>query len=111
MGAGQAAALWPGVSRYGGALAAARALGVPRERADALAREAAGPVLLGASALKALRLARRADRPPLAPLALAAAASFASTLAAGRAGVRPRGPLWPYAAYRIALAAAVGSRR
>jgi undecaprenyl-diphosphatase len=42
------------------------------------------------------------------PLALGAAAAFASTLAIARAiGIERRGPLWPWAAWRAALAGAI----
>jgi undecaprenyl-diphosphatase len=42
------------------------------------------------------------------PLALGAAAAFVSTLATARAiGIERRGPLWPWAAWRAALAGAI----
>jgi undecaprenyl-diphosphatase len=106
LGLAQAAALVPGVSRSGATLAAARARGFARADASRLSWEVALPVLLGASGLKAWRLrdgVRRAR-----PLALGAGAAFASTLAtAGAIGLERRGPLWPWAAWRAGLAAAV----
>jgi hypothetical protein len=66
-------------------------------------------VLFGAGALKTVRLARARDRgTPLRPLLYGAAAAFASTLGtARRIGIARRRPLWPWAAWRAALAAAV----
>ena len=62
LGAAQAAALVPGVSRSGATLAAARALGYSRAEASELSFGVAGPVLIGATALKAWRGRRTADR-------------------------------------------------
>ncbi len=59
LGLAQAAALVPGVSRTGATLAAARALGFSRPEASTLSFGVAGPVLAGATALKAWRIARR----------------------------------------------------
>jgi undecaprenyl-diphosphatase len=107
LGLAQAAALIPGVSRSGATLAAARARGFSRPDASRLSWEVALPVLLGASGLKAWRL-RATGTVPVAPLALAAGAAFASTLATARAvGLERRAPLWPWAAYRAGLAAAI----
>jgi undecaprenyl-diphosphatase len=109
LGVAQAAALAPGVSRAGATLAAARLRGFTPAAAGALSREAALPVLAGASALKALRVAQR--RPPravLARLALAASAAAVSTAAALRlAPATARVPPVAWAAYRAALAAAL----
>jgi undecaprenyl-diphosphatase len=106
LGLAQAAALVPGVSRSGATLAAARALGFSRADASRLSWEVALPVLLGASGLKAWRL-RRTSRGTV-PLYVGAAAAFASTLAtAGAIGVERRAPLWPWAAWRAGLAAAI----
>jgi undecaprenyl-diphosphatase len=105
LGIAQACALAPGVSRNGATLTAARLRGFARADANALSRHVALPVIAGATALKSVRLARR-GLPPGAALGLAAgtAAAFVSTLA-GRRLVRDDRALWPYAAYRIALAA------
>jgi undecaprenyl-diphosphatase len=106
LGLAQAAALVPGVSRHGAALAAARARGFTRPAAHAISREAGRPVLLGATVLK-LATARG----PLAPLTAGAAASWLSTRVALRAlPAATRAPLWPYAAYRAGLAAAIMRR-
>jgi len=111
LGAAQAAALVPGVSRNGATLAAARARGFARPDASRLSWEAALPVLAGASGLKAVRVARahgHGHPPALRPLAVAVLAAFASTLvAARRIGIERRGPLWPWAAWRAALALAI----
>jgi undecaprenyl-diphosphatase len=127
LGLAQAAALVPGVSRHGAALTALRLRGFSRARAHALSREASKPVLGGAAALKAIRFASRArgHGAPLGggapyggpsplreegiPLALAVAASALSTRLAARAlaGRGVSAPLWPFAVYRAALAAAV----
>lgn len=105
LGLAQAAALWPGVSRTGATLAAARALGYTRPDASRLAFGVAGPVLAGATALKAWRGRHAADR---GLLATGAAAAFAGTLAALRiAGLERRRPLWPFAAERALLAGAI----
>ncbi len=114
LGAGQAAALLPGVSRNGAAVAAARWRGYRRADANQLARIVALPVILGATALKAARMKRRGlDREVSVAIASGAAASFLSTLASQRLMLvtdRDRSP-WPFAAYRLALAGAVVVRR
>jgi undecaprenyl-diphosphatase len=109
LGFAQAAALWPGVSRTGATLAAARALGYDRPAASRLSFGVAGPVLAGATALKAWRGRRAADR---ALLGVGASAAFAGTRAALRVvGLERREPLWPYAAERALLAAAILAHR
>jgi undecaprenyl-diphosphatase len=113
LGVAQAAALVPGVSRNGATLTAARARCFTREHANLLSRTVALPVIVGASALKATRLRRRGVSPGLGrAMAAGVAASFASTLASQRLiGLVERDrALWPYAAYRLALAAVVGAR-
>ena len=113
VGLAQAAALVPGVSRHGATLAALRARGFRRVAAHAISREAAKPVLAGATVLKAIRFAQRvrsgdtAGEGEAATLAAAVASSAVSTLVAKRAlaGRGVRAPLWPYAVYRGVLAA------
>jgi len=110
LGVAQAAALAPGVSRNGVTLAAARWRGFSRDQANLLSRTIALPIIVGASTLKGARLARRGTPPELRrSLAIGVAASFASTLASqGLIGLVERDrALWPYAAYRVGLAAAV----
>jgi undecaprenyl-diphosphatase len=113
LGAAQACALIPGISRNGATLAAARARGFTREDANRLSRHAALPVIAGATALKGWRLKRRGLPPGTGlPFAAGAAAAFASTLGSTwliRQVERDRS-LLPYAAYRVALAALVGRR-
>lgn len=113
LGVAQAAALVPGVSRTGATLAAARWRRFTRGEADLLSRTVAVPVILGAAALRAARLRRRGlGRGAWRGVAVGGAAAFASTLASQRLiarASRDRSP-WPYAAYRICLAAAVALR-
>lgn len=113
LGVAQACALWPGVSRNGATLVAARLRGFGRDDANVLSRHVALPVIAGATALKGYRLARR-GLPPRTALAFAAgtAAAFASTLASARIvrSVDRGHSLLPYAAYRTALAALVARR-
>jgi undecaprenyl-diphosphatase len=113
LGLGQAAALIPGVSRNGATLAAARWRGFTREHANFLSRTVALPVIVGATVLKGVRMRRRGMPPAFREsLALGTAASFASTMLSQgliRLVERDRA-LWPYAAYRIALAAVVVGR-
>jgi undecaprenyl-diphosphatase len=110
LGIAQAAALAPGVSRNGITLAAARWRGFSRDQANLLSRTIALPIIVGATVLKGVRLRRRGAAPELRrSMALGVAASFASTLASQqliRLVERDRA-LWPYAAYRVALAAAI----
>jgi undecaprenyl-diphosphatase len=113
LGVAQAAALAPGVSRNGITLAAARWRRFSRDQANLLSRTIALPIIVGATALKGGRLARRGTTPELRrSLALGAGASFASTLASQRLIqlVERDRALWPYAAYRAALAAVVLAR-
>jgi undecaprenyl-diphosphatase len=110
LGIAQAAALAPGVSRNGVTLAAARWRRFSRDQANLLSRTVALPIIVGATILKGERLRRRGASPELRrSLAIGAAASFASTLASQRLiGLVERDrALWPYAAYRAALATAV----
>ena len=110
LGIAQAAALAPGVSRNGVTLAAARWRGFSRDQANLLSRTIALPIIVGATLLKGERLRRRGAAPELRrSMAIGVAASFASTLASQRLiGLVERDrALWPYAAYRVGLAAAV----
>jgi undecaprenyl-diphosphatase len=107
LGAAQALALMPGVSRSGATRAAARVRGFGRVDAAALSREVALPVLAGATALKGARLiARRPPRPTIAALGAGAAAAAASTAAALRLE-RAATPLTTWAAYRTVLATTI----
>ena len=113
LGVAQAAALVPGVSRNGATLTAARARRFTREHANLLSRTVALPVIVGATLLKGTRLRRRGVSPELGrAMAAGVGASFVSTLASQRLiGLVERDrALWPYAAYRLALAAVVGAR-
>jgi undecaprenyl-diphosphatase len=104
LGLAQACALWPGVSRLGLTLAAARARGFSRDAAFGLARSAGLPVVAGATVLKGVRLAQ--SPPPRAlrrPFAAGMAAALASTLAA--APLRRCTSVGVPAAERIVLAA------
>jgi undecaprenyl-diphosphatase len=110
LGLAQACALIPGVSRNGATLTAARARRFDREQANLLSRTVALPVILGAVALKGSRLAKRGVTPGTGQaLGIGGLAAFASTLASQRLirVVERDRALWPYSAYRIALAAAV----
>jgi undecaprenyl-diphosphatase len=110
LGIAQAAALAPGVSRNGITLAAARWRRFSRDQANLLSRTIALPIIVGATALKGVRLSRRGTSPELRrTMAIGVAASFASTLASQRLIklVERDRALWPYAAYRTGLAAAV----
>jgi undecaprenyl-diphosphatase len=98
LGAAQALALWPGVSRNGATLAAARLLGFAPDRANRVAREVGVPVTLGA-----LLVDRRLPAPRAAVASLAGAVTALPALRAVDRGA----PLWPWAAYRIGLALAV----
>jgi undecaprenyl-diphosphatase len=108
LGLAQACALFPGISRGGATLTAARLLRFRRADSHRLSREMALPVIAGAAALKAVRL--RAYPLPAQmrmPFLAGALASFASTLAAGRVLAPGERTLWLLAAYRIALGAAI----
>jgi undecaprenyl-diphosphatase len=113
LGFAQATALIPGVSRNGATLTAARARRFTREHSNLLSRTVALPVIVGATVLKGVRMRRR-GLPDEVGRAMAGgvAASFVSTLASQRliALVERDRALWPYAAYRILLAAAVAVR-
>jgi undecaprenyl-diphosphatase len=109
IGIGQAAALWPGVSRNGATLTAARLRRFRRDAANRLSRHAALPVIFGATGLKGMRLARRGVPAEIArPFAAGAAASFLSTLASARLvpWMDSRRSYTPFALYRIALGVA-----
>ncbi len=110
LGLAQATALAPGVSRNGITLAAARSRRFSRDQANLLSRTIALPIIVGATALKGTRLLRRGTSPSMRrSMAIGVAASFVSTLASQRLiGLVERDrALWPYAAYRAGLAAAV----
>lgn len=94
LGLAQAAALWPGVSRNGTTLAAARLLGFAPGQANRLSREVGAPVTAGAILLRR------------APVDAATLASAAGTLAAlPLVRIVDRGaPVWPWAAERAVLA-------
>jgi undecaprenyl-diphosphatase len=114
LGIAQASALAPGVSRNGATLIAARRRRFTRQQSNLLSRTVALPVIAGAALLKGVRLRKRGVEPGLArPMAIGVGAAFASTLASQgliRLIERDRA-LWPYAAYRLGLAALILRRR
>ena len=113
LGIAQATALAPGVSRNGATLAAARWRCFDREQANLLSRTVALPIITAAALLKGGRLRRRRIDPAVRKaFGIGVATSFASTLASQgliRQVERDRS-IWPYAAYRVALAGLVLSR-
>ena len=114
LGAAQACALIPGVSRNGATLAAARWRKFTREDANRLSRHVALPVIAGATLLKAVRLRRRGLPSQVrVSFAAGATASFLSTLGSTwviRQVERDRS-LLPYAIYRTLLASLALRRR
>jgi undecaprenyl-diphosphatase len=102
IGLAQACALVPGVSRNGATITAARLLGFRRDAAGSISREAALPVIAGATVLKLFRL--RTTRP-----APAYAAGFFAAFASGLGAARlvPRidrlRSYAPFGIYRVAL--------
>ena len=113
VGFAQAAALAPGVSRFGAALSAARLRGLSRSASLRLSLRAALPVTVAAGALKGTRLVK-GDLPSelLRPLAAAFAAALLSALASlPLLGLlERRAPLRALALYRIALGLSVLAR-
>jgi undecaprenyl-diphosphatase len=110
LGLAQASALAPGISRNGATLSAARYRRFTREHANLLSRTVALPVIVGAALLKGVRLHRRGIEPGLGRAMVAGVgASFVSTLASQKliSLVERDRALWPYAAYRVALASTV----
>lgn len=107
LGLAQALALFPGISRNGATLTAARAQGFTREAAQTLSWHVALPVLFGASALKGWRLVKHGAPKGFARLLVAGTgAAFLSTLACAPL-IFPRRQgraLLPFALYRCALA-------
>lgn len=106
IGAAQAFALAPGVSRNGATLTAARWRRFRRPDANVISRQIALPVIVGASALKGVRLASRELPPGIGTSMTAGAlAAFCSTLVSMRliAMLERSRSLLPYAAYRSAL--------
>jgi undecaprenyl-diphosphatase len=102
IGAAQACALVPGVSRNGATLTAARLLRFERRAANRISRHAALPIILAAAGLKGARLWRR-GLPQAIPVG--AGAAFVSTIAASPLirVVDGAGSYAPFAAYRVAL--------
>ena len=109
LGGAQALALIPGVSRSGAVRAVARMRGFDPREAQALSDAVGLPIMLAAVASGARPGAGARERDKLA---VGAAAAFASTLATGALLRRARAArsLYPFAAYRIALAGAVVRR-
>lgn len=114
IGAVQATALWPGVSRSGAVLTAARARGFSRADAGRISAALAVPAVGGATLLKSWRMLRRLragtiEPGHLVPLVAVTITSAASGLAAAPIARRTLDglPLWPFAVYRAGLAAAL----
>jgi undecaprenyl-diphosphatase len=109
IGAAQAFALAPGVSRNGATLAAARWRGFRRADANVISRQIALPVIVGAAVLKGARLATRDFPAELRKgMAAGALAAFSSTLVSMRliAMLERSRSLLPYVAYRTVLGTA-----
>jgi undecaprenyl-diphosphatase len=113
LGIAQACSLFPGVSRNGATLAAARYRRFTRVDANRLSRHAALPIIAGATLLKGVRLrARGLPAGSAVPFAAGAGAAFVSTLGSTRLiqALERDSSLLPYALYRIALAGLIARR-
>jgi undecaprenyl-diphosphatase len=113
LGAAQALALMPGLSRSGMTVAAARARGFRRADCDRLSWRVGLPVIAGATLLKAARQARAGiGAEERRALAAGGGAAFISTcLSARLLPAERRMRVLPLAvAYRVALAGAVWAR-
>jgi undecaprenyl-diphosphatase len=113
LGIAQACSLFPGVSRNGATLAAARWRRFTRVDANRLSRHVALPIIAGATLLKGVRLRARGLPPGSAlPFAAGAGAAFVSTLGSTRLiqALERDSSLLPYALYRIALAGLIMRR-
>jgi undecaprenyl-diphosphatase len=116
IGAAQAFALAPGVSRNGATLTAARWRCFRRADANVISRQIALPVIVGAAILKGARLATRTLPEDVgAGMAAGAVSAFGSTLVSMRliAMLERSRSLRPYALYRalVATAALIVLRR
>jgi undecaprenyl-diphosphatase len=116
VGTAQAAALWPGVSRSGAVLTAARARGFSRGDSGKISAALAVPAVGGATALKVVRLGVRLRRGTMEPrhlvplVAVTTTGALSGRVAAPMARRTLEGlPLWPFAAYRVALATALAA--
>ena len=105
VGLAQAAALAPGVSRFGAALSAARLRGLSRAAAVELSLRAALPVTVAAGALKGARMAQGDLPAELRPaLAAGAAAALLSSFASlPLVSLLETAQLRALACYRVAL--------
>jgi undecaprenyl-diphosphatase len=106
LGVAQSSALFPGVSRNGATLTAARLRKFTRVDAERLSWHVALPVIGGATALKCLRLWRRGlPEGAAGPFAIGAIASLASTLVTARliGRLKRDRSLLPFAVYRVGL--------
>jgi len=105
IGVAQSAALIPGVSRSGASILMARALGLTRTASVRFSFLLAIPTILGAVVLEGRHIAHIEPTVVLTGLACAAVSGY---LAIGflMRHIRQTG-FWPYALYRIALAAVV----
>lgn len=112
LGAAQAAALMPGVSRNGATVAAARRRGFSPEEASVLSRQIALPLIAAATVRRLLRNPMNVPAGHRRGLLAGAVASFISTLGStwiiGRVERKPS--LLPYVLYRLGLAGLVGGR-
>lgn len=116
IGTAQTAALWPGVSRSGAVLAAARARGFSRGASGKISAALAVPAVGGATLLKVVRLGRRLRAGTMAPHHLVPLAAVTTTGALSGVVAAPMArrtleglPLWPFAAYRVLLATALAA--
>lgn len=112
LGAAQALALLPGISRQGATFAAARRLGFSRASAGPVARRLGLPIIAGAAGLKSIRLARRQVDPEERRVLLAGstAAFFSTLLCAHWRAKFDRTPVTVFASYRLLLSTLVAWR-
>ena len=112
LGAAQASALIPGISRNGATVAAARRRGFTPEEANVLSRHVALPIIAAATARRLVHVKMKVPSRQHRPLLAGTLASFISTLGStwiiGR--VERRSSLLPYVVYRLGLAGLVSRR-
>lgn len=107
IGALQALAVWPGVSRSAMSITASRWLGFGRGPSARLSRSGLVTTSLAAASLEGVQLVREGiPRDDLPALAVAAVGGFASAVLARPMATQMErgGPLWPWALWRTALA-------